>query len=430
MSSHKKAHGIGSAVDHEPGTNSTLVGTESGALAEKSFGQTAVANQIVQRKADAQITVPVTPLADADAASKGFVLSIALSGTTWKELILHQDQLLNGGSGAVLQAILAFIAVNLVAGDTFIITDGTITETFTAVGAAPGAFDFLVGGSAAATQTNLVAAINADSTLWSAIESTGLDDYFAAAPAGQFVVYRTASSANADRVHGVIASAQSDIKVIEFATGQQDYQDVSGLEGDLPSSDPTAKRFGFGRVFADLTQNETHRVAEDNTAFTWDADDDTWQNVDTATGPTEGDGIDVTANKVSTDVATAVAEVKFGAVSNRSLSNGTAEGAAADAGHLATRTDFVDFAINALNELGIKINSRLDRYKSNKSWDDSSNEEPTLTELNTGLGTTGADIGNKAMFVGATNDRTFWVIKNANAAALTDYFGVELEDFA
>ena len=430
MSSHKKAHGLASTEDHEPGTNDTVAATVSGAVVEKAFGQTAVANNLVERKGDAQITVPLTPLDATDSASKGFVISTALSGTSWKELILHQNQLLNGGTGAVLQALLATIAVNLAAGDTFILTDGTVTETFTAVGAAPGAFEFLVGGSAAATQTNLVAAINADSTLWSAVESTGLDDYFAAAPAGQFVVYRTASSANADRVFGTIASAQSDIKVIEFATGQQDYQDVNGIESDLPSSDPAAKRFGFGRTFADLTQNETHRIAEDNNAFTWDADDNNWQNVDTNSAPLEGDGIDVTANKVSTDVATATVARKFGAIGNRTLSDGSAEGAAADAGFLSWRSDDVDLAVSSANEAVIKPDSRLDRYKGNQTWNDSSNDEPTLTELNTGLGTVSGDIGNKAMFVGATNNKTFWVIKNANAGALTDYFGVELEDFA
>lgn len=430
MTAHRKSHGLASTADHDPGTNNTFPATVSAAVVEQSFGTTAVADQVVQRKADAQITVPLTPLLDTDSASKGFVLSTALSGTNWKELVLHPNQLLNGGSGAVLQAILAFIAIDLATGDTFVLEDGTVTETFTAVAAAPGVFEFISGASAAATQTNLVAAINADSTLWSAVETTGLDEYFAASPAGQFMVYRTASSANNDRVFGTIASAQSDIKVVEFATGQQDYQDVSGTEGDLPSSDPAAKRFGFGRAFAALTQNETHRVAEDNTAFTWDADDDTWQNVDTSTGPTEGDGIDITANKVSADVATATVARQFGAISNRALSDGSAEGAAADAGFLAWRADDSDLAVSASNTAVIKPDSRLDRFKGIQTWDDGTNNEPTLAELDTGLGTAGSDVGNSAIFVGATNEKTYWAVKNANAGALADYFGVEATTFA
>ena len=222
---HRQDHGLASTADHNPGTNDTVAATVSGALVEKAFGQTAVANNLVERKSDAQITVPLTPLADTDSASKGFVISTALNGTSWKELVLHQNQLLNGGSGAVLQSILAFIAVNLAVGDTFILEDGTVTETFTAVAAAPSAFEFIVAGSAALTQTNLVAAINADSTLWSAVETTGLDDYFAAAPAGQFIVYRTASSANNDRVFGTIASAKSEVKVVEIARVQQEKKE-------------------------------------------------------------------------------------------------------------------------------------------------------------------------------------------------------------
>jgi hypothetical protein len=207
-----------------------------------------------------------------------------ISGRIWREAVLVKEQLLNGGAGGILQAELAYLAANLAAGDTFIIDDGAGgSETYTAVAGAPVGLQFQVGGSAAATQTNLVASINANSALWSAIETTGLDDYFAGAPAGQFVVYRTATSTAADRIYGVIAGGQAGVKVVEFATGDQDYVSAAGTESDLPAADPAAKRFGFGRLYANLISVETHLAVEDVTQWTWDEDDDTWRMTGGAT---------------------------------------------------------------------------------------------------------------------------------------------------
>ena len=430
MSSHRKQHGLAAVADHAPGTNDTVPATESGAVVEKSFGQTAVANQLVERDAGAEIEVPLIPTAANKATSKDYVDATVTTGKTWKELLLTNNQLLSGGTGAVLQGILAVIATNLAVGDTFVLEDGTVTETFTGVAAAPSAFEFIVGGSAAVTQTNLVAAINADSVLWSAVETTGLDDYFSGANDPQFVVYRTAFSANDDRVFGTIAGGLSGIQVVAFDAGDQNYTENAGIQTDLPGSDPAVKRFGFGRTFTALQTGDTHHIANDNTTFSWDGDDDLWQQTSTGSSTTEGDGIDVTAGKVSTDAATATVQRKFGAVSNRAQSDGSAEGAAADAGFLAVRTDDTDLAVSAANELVIKPDSRLDRLKGQVAWDDSSNDEPTLAELNSGLGTAAGDITNFAIFVGATNNKTFWVLKILNTNALTDYVGVEMEDFA
>jgi hypothetical protein len=248
----------------------------------RRVGDTMTGNLVMST--GATVTGLPTATNPTEAVSLAQLNATVISGRIWREAILVPEQLLNGGSGGILQAELAYLAANLAAGDTFIIDDGVGgAETYTAVAGAPVGPQFQVGGSAAVTQTNLVASINANSALWSAIETTGLDDYFAAAPAGQFVVYRTATSTAADRIYGVIAGGQAGVKVVEFATGDQDYTSAAGTESDLPAADPAAKRFGFGRAFASLISVETHLAVEDLTQWTWDEDDDMWRMTGGAT---------------------------------------------------------------------------------------------------------------------------------------------------
>lgn len=222
--------------------------------------------------------LPAVAATDDEAVSLAQLNAKVVSGRIFREALLVPEQLLNGSSGGTLQAIAAYVAATLstTPADTYTITDGTVTETWTAVAAAPAAFQFIGGVSAAADQTALVAAIVANSTLWSAVETSKLDKYFAGVPSSQFVIYRKATSSNADRVYGTLFAASS-VKVSEFATGIQDYTTGAGIESDLPVVDPSAKRFGFGRTFADLITVESHFLVEDNSQRTWDEDDEIWQ---------------------------------------------------------------------------------------------------------------------------------------------------------
>ncbi|UCC73901.1 MAG: hypothetical protein JSV86_04895 [Gemmatimonadota bacterium] len=433
MAAHLRGHPINDTDNHEPGTNDTVLGTEAGAISEVAFSVTAAASALVRRGAAGQITLPsADPVAATDAASKGYVDAKVTEGVTWKELVLAPEQFLNGGSGAILQAILGAIAINPSNGDTFVITDGTTTETFTFVTTETSPFEVQIGIDAPATTTNLVQAINDDSTLWSAVETTGLDAYFTGANDPQFVVYRTAYSAAADRVYGTL-TATTGIQIVEFATGVQDYRESSGTQSDLPGSDPAAKRFGFGRDFATLQQGDTHRVADDNTAYTWDADDQVWQQTSGGTAITAGDGIDITGQKVSTKVATTAgaATQQFGGLVNNRTSDGTGA-AAADQGYNAVKTDNSTIAVDqATNALTI-VQPGLPEFQGFGSWTSSNaaDREPTLAEYQALLGTTGADIGNWGFLVesgGGGRTTTFLAYKKANAGALSDYQAVALE---
>jgi len=73
MAIHKKQHAISNAENHAPGTNGTLLGTESSALAEKAFGTAATAGNIVQRDGSGDVVVPTTPSSAPAATSKSYV---------------------------------------------------------------------------------------------------------------------------------------------------------------------------------------------------------------------------------------------------------------------------------------------------------------------------------------------------------------------
>jgi len=227
---------------------------------------------------------------NSDAVNLGQLNAAVVGSRAWKEVLLVGQQLFSGATGGVRQSIAAFIATNPTNLDTFVISDGTTTETFTFRTVAAVAFDVLIGGTAAATQTNLIAAIVADSTLWAAVATTGLDDFFVSAPAAQFVVYRKTAAAANDRLYGTL-TAPAGIKVAEFNTsGIGDYAVSSSTESNLPAADPAAKRFGFQRVFASLYTNETHLVVDDITTWTWDTDDDIWRQTD-ASATSAGAGL-------------------------------------------------------------------------------------------------------------------------------------------
>lgn len=429
---HFKEHALNSTEDHSPGTNGTLVGTESNALVEKAFGTSAAADLIVQRKNDGNITVPTTPSSPTDAASKGYVDDKVTAGVTWKEIVLVPEQLINGGSGGIAQAILLALAANLQAGDTLVLTDGVNTETFTAVAGVPAANQFQVGGSTSVTLQNLVNSINANSAFWSAQYTTGLDSYFAGSLDPQAVIYKDAPSNTNDRLYGTIANGQADVKVVAFNSGN-DYSQNSAVETDLPSADPGAKRFGFYRLFASLIVGETHRVANDSTGYTWDGDDQIWQQTSSTQTFTAGDGIDITTGKVSADTVTpaGASTQQYGAIDKRRTADGTGI-AAADQGFLAVKTDNVDLAVDqATNSLKIKPQSRLDRFRGFGSWASTSSgdREPTLAELQATLGTTAQDIGNWCFMVesvGTFRTSTFIAYKKANAGVLADYHLVEM----
>ena len=289
-------------VDHAPflAAASGIATLDAGSLVvqDPTNAVSAVtANKIVKRDASADILVNATAASGNYAIGKteaqALIDAAVIAGSNWKELLLVKEQLLNGASGGILQALLVYIATLPTANDTFILTDGVTTETFTFKAVEGAAFDVeIVAGDAPATLVKLIAAINDDSTLWSAIATTTLDKYFAGTPAAQAVIYRTATSTNNDRAYGTLTAGDG-IKVVGFYTATKlNYEIASGTEASLPAVDPAAKRFGIGRLKASLVE-ETHSIAEDGATYAWDSDGEAWNQKDISK-LTSGDGIDAT----------------------------------------------------------------------------------------------------------------------------------------
>ena len=117
MSAHGQAHGVASTIDHDPGTNDTVVGTVGGAVIEKAFGPTAAGSALVERLASGDITLPATdPTNPTDAISKQYMDAQIVTGVTWKELVLHCDQLVDDPTGGLSQGILFAVINNLTIG--------------------------------------------------------------------------------------------------------------------------------------------------------------------------------------------------------------------------------------------------------------------------------------------------------------------------
>jgi len=279
LGSHEKEHGHD---NHLPGTASTVFGTNgAGLLAEIEFNVAALVNQLAQRDAGGQVEVPLNPTAGKHAASRAYVDAQFAGGKTWKELVLVETQLRDGnGVGGVRQALLLTLVQNLQPGDTISIADGVTTEVFTAIApGVPAANQFVVAVSgSAATIANLAAAITADSLKYNGQASTAFDGWFSGGQVDQLVLYvlaqESAGAANT-RVFGTIANSQADVQVIDF-NGAKEYASNDGVQGNLLGADGGVGQVGFGRLFALLASQETHKIVDGRSEKTWAGDSDVW----------------------------------------------------------------------------------------------------------------------------------------------------------
>lgn len=230
-------------------------------------------NHVLKVGQDTASTLKCEP-SQSDASSLHATVDIDSSR---REVILHSEQLLPGASGGVLQAILGSVGtLPTVDDDSFSITDGAATHTWTFKAARGGENEVAIGDSAAETQTNLVAAIVADSALWTAVETNYLGRFFATNPSKQMLIHRRAISGNNDRVFADLTTANA-IKIVSFNIGGYGRQDST--EANAPATDPAVKTFGFERDISDLSAGEKHHVLEDSLTYAFNADSNTWRFV-------------------------------------------------------------------------------------------------------------------------------------------------------
>lgn len=219
--------------------------------------------------------LPTTPSGASAAASKAYVdaqIAILTGGAgVWKEDLLSSAQLDNTND-AIAQAIAFYWNVLPVNGDTFTITDGTNTETFT-YSAVNAPFNPTTGGTAITAMTNLVSRINTDSGFWSAILATTLQS-INTTNGNVIVLYRKVPTALVnDRIFGVTGTANIG-KYVNFG-GQLDYRSKTVV--NLPTVDPATTTFGFSRLTVGLIPDEAHVVRAEDSVYLWNDDAGTWQ---------------------------------------------------------------------------------------------------------------------------------------------------------
>lgn len=138
---------------------------------------------------------------------------------------------------------------NFAPGDTFSITDGTTTETWTATAGAPGANEFQIQATPSESNQALCAAIESDGVLWGAAEPVGgLDLGFGSI----CILYRRDQDAPAylDRV---FATTTPVLGVLDFnrAMAYESYSvpgdvDYPTVVTPIPTVDPEVPYFGWG----------------------------------------------------------------------------------------------------------------------------------------------------------------------------------------
>jgi hypothetical protein len=218
--------------------------------------------------------LPVTPGGSTSGASKAYVdnqiASITGGAGVWREVLLSQVQL-DTPHKAIAQAMALFFTGTAASiGNTFTITDGTNTETYT-FQAVSGFRQPAPGATAAQSQTNLVARINSDSSFWLAQEFADLQ---AINSGGNTVVLwrRVPTSPATDRAFGTLTGAA--VSIVNYG-GLLDYRSstISALSG----ADPGTATFGLSRLTAALISDEAHLVRAEDAAWIWNDDAGTWQ---------------------------------------------------------------------------------------------------------------------------------------------------------
>ena len=261
----------------------------------------------------AKVTGLGAPTADGDAATKLYVDQKVINGGSFKEALLHEEQV-DDAEGVLAATALVFSA-NPASGDTITITDGTTTRTYGA--GTGGDVQYTIGATPADSMTNFAAAVIGDgSAVWGAYVSTDLD----AIAATTVVLVEDDNDGTVSRVYGVWATP-ANIQHVDFDT-EVDY--TSKTLSQLDATDPTASNpnFGIRRTQSALTDGELHYVLNNDVVYGWDDAGNTWQTLSGSAGipdatAASGGG---TKGKVTADsdkgldITTGILEAKIDAV--------------------------------------------------------------------------------------------------------------------
>jgi len=209
-----------------------------------------------------KITGLYTGLDPADAATKSYVDNLLTAGVTWREILLHPNQL--SDTQGILSAITVGITGQPNPGDTITLSNGVTTRTYGA--GTGGNVQYVIGTDFETTLRNLAAAILGDASgTWNAYYTTTFN--------GIVCIIERLYAEFRSKMYGTWTGHQSQCLIVDF-TDELDYNKRSN--STLPSSAPTNGNFGFAHAHGDLNPGEMHIVAENDCLYTWDNDTEVW----------------------------------------------------------------------------------------------------------------------------------------------------------
>lgn len=265
----------GTAASDPLTLRSTTNGTKGGILIDQDNVTLGAGFNINVSGGGEVLGLPATPSGASAAASKAYVdAQIALisgGAGVWREDLLSAFQLDDTNDG-IGQAVAFYWSALPVNGDTFIITDGANTETFT-YSAVSGPFTPTTGGTAITAMSNLVSNINANSVFWHALLATTLQSINSANGNVIVLTRRIPSTPVTDRIYGVTGTPNIG-KYVNYGA-QLDYRSSTVI--NLPTVDPAAATFGLSRLTAGLLPDEAHVVRAEDSVYLWNGDQGVWQ---------------------------------------------------------------------------------------------------------------------------------------------------------
>ena len=266
---------MGGDISMTPPTTYKVTGLGDGANAEDAiaYGQAAASlSGLSIYDADIvmdgnSITGLGAPENAGDAANKKYVDDLVTAGRTWREILLHPEQL--DTTAGILSAGLLFMDDQPESGDLTVLTNGVTTRTYGCV--AGGNVQDAIGGTTAITMANLVAAIEGDtSSAWNAYLVEGdlstLGD-------NVIVIVEKSSASGLTKLYGTWHTP-AHAKILNF-TGLKDYN-LNTLTNMPGPSAPADANFGFHRIVASLNAGELHEVRSNDTLYTWDENEPEW----------------------------------------------------------------------------------------------------------------------------------------------------------
>ena len=234
--------------------------------------------------------------ADNDAVNLSQLNAVATQGKLWKEVLFTDNQNVDGVSGGLYAAQVFTLSAQPTTGQTVVLNDGISTETFT------WDTDMSIGADINASLDNLSTVINGGAIAVSAT-STSMESIDATN--NTLIVWQD-TIGEATRIYGTTANGK-----IADPTMDNLYEALAADMVALPGSDPAATNFGFSRAKASLAANETHMVRDTDSSWTWDTDDEVWNQTGATSIPYAsktvygkvkiGDGINVSAGLISVD---------------------------------------------------------------------------------------------------------------------------------